>query len=100
MNVFFVIILVLICSGLTAVITYFVVKEKFREKLYKTISNGEQGNARMLAAQYPETLQVYLDNLRFQERNLTELEYLTFNYYKNSTAAKKQQLERQKNQKG
>ncbi len=59
------------------------------EALYKSISDEEMRNAEMLGAEYPETLGVYLDNIKNQSRNLTLLEYKTFHHYKSKKWSEK-----------
>lgn len=82
MNVF---ILCLICITFSSFLTYIYSKEEFINSLYENVDDIDQNNAKVLADQHPDVLQPYLDEINKQERKLIELEFLTFNYYKNRT---------------
>jgi hypothetical protein len=69
----------------TIFITVDLTQQDSDEKLYQKISNDEMKLAEMLAKQKPEVLMPYFLKVKKQGRNLTELEYKTFNYYKNTS---------------
>lgn len=77
------IVLFSIISTLVAVFAAYKYGENKKEdSLYREISEIDMRNAEMLASQYPEILTPYLKEAKSQNRNLTELEYKMFNYYK------------------
>lgn len=98
MSLFTVIVLCIVCVLVTFLVTHFYTKEKMKDALYVNISDNLQKQAEMLAVQRPEVLQIYLDETNRQQRNLTELEYLMFNYYKNSKAVYDQNLKTKEKQ--
>lgn len=58
-------------------------QKTIEDDLYRSIDVSEDRGARTLAMQYPDVLQKYYDEVESQDRKLTRLEYLAFNYYKN-----------------